>query len=303
MIALRLAVRHLLFAHSRPLAPVLLAGLCLCCIDLLAGNFEAELRRAEHQAVNSERLGHLAILAARATGQRAFDAGTAARVRRVAAQVQGVSLVVPVMRDAGQPGDSDAKPVARLAVYLSDPKMLPPQRAALAAALSKEGLDAEVRYGRELSDQYIGMRAKAAFVLGCAAGAAIAIIGAFIGASATITRIERRRQFATLRALGMRPGSVFGQVAAEALLIALCAVVLGMIASALVAWTASRTGWPYTDQPLPAVDFAVELDPVHLVMAIAAVLATAFIAAFIPAFKAARADVPADLAGREQGGW
>jgi ABC-type lipoprotein release transport system permease subunit len=38
-------------------------------------------------------------------------------------------------------------------------------------------------------------------------------------------------------------------------------------------------------------------------MAIVAVLATAFLAAFIPAFKAARADVPADLAGREQGGW
>lgn len=295
MIALRLAVRHLLFAHSRPLAPILLAGLCLCCIDLLAGNLEAALRRAEHQAVNGERLGHLAILAARTGGPRALDATTAAKIRRMAEQVQGVSLVVPVAREG------DGKAVARLAVYLSDPKALPPQRAALATALANEGVD--VRYGRELSDQYVGMRAKAAFVLGCAAGAAIAVIGAFIGASATITRIERKRQFATLRALGMRPGSVFGQVAAEALLIALCAVVLGMIASTLVAWTASRTGWPYTDQPLPAVDFAVELDPVHLVMAIAAVLATAFVAAFIPAFKAARADVPADLAGREQGGW
>jgi cell division protein FtsX len=303
MIALRLAVRHLLFAHSRPLAPILLAGLCLCCIDLLAGNLESELRRAEHQAVNSERLGHLTILAARTGAPRTFDAATAAKVRRLAEQVQGVSLVVPVAREASPNSDGKGTPVARLAVYLSDPKLLPPQRAALAAALANEGVDAEVRYGRELSDQYIGMRAKAAFVLGCAAGAAIAIIGAFIGASATITRIERRRQFATMRALGMRPGSVFGQVAAEALLIALCAVVLGMIASALVAWTASRTGWPHTDQPLPAVDFAVELDPVHLVMAIAAVLATAFVAAFIPAFKAARADVPADLAGREQGGW
>jgi hypothetical protein len=301
MIALRLAVRHLLFAHSRPLAPILLAGLCLCCIDLLAGNLEAALRRAEHQAVNGERLGHLTILAARTGGPRAFDAATAAKLRRLAEQVQGVSLVVPVAREAGQNDDGDGKPVARLAVYLSDPKALPPQRAALVAALANEGVD--VRYGRELSDQYVGMRAKAAFVLGCAAGAAIAVIGAFIGASATITRIERKRQFATLRALGMRPGSVFGQVAAEALLIALCAVVLGMIASTLVAWTASRTGWPYTDQPLPAVDFGVELDPVHLVMAIAAVLATAFVAALIPAFKAARADVPADLAGREQGGW
>jgi putative ABC transport system permease protein len=299
MIALRLAVRHLLFAHSRPLAPILLAGLCLCCIDLLAGNLEAKLRRAEHQAVNSERLGHLTILASRAAGARAFDAGTAAMARRVAEHVQGVSLVVPVTRDPGQPGDA----VARLAVYLSEPKVLPPQRAVLAAALADQGVEVEVRYGRELSDQYIGMRAKAAFVLGCAAGAAIAVIGAFIAATATITRIERRRQFATLRALGMRPGSVFGQVAAEALLIALCAVVLGMIASALVAWTASRAGWPHKDQPLPAVDFAVELDPVHLVMAIVAVLATAFLAAFIPAFKAARADVPADLAGREQGGW
>jgi hypothetical protein len=296
MIAFRLAVRHLLFAR-RPLAPILLAGLCLCCIDLLSGNLERELRRAEYRAVNSERLGHLAILAARSADARAFDAHDAARVQHVAARMPGVSLVVPVASEGGN------GQVARLAIYLSDPKVLPPQRDVLAAALAGEGVDAEVRYGRELSDQYIGMRGKAAFVLGSAAGAVIAIIGAFIGASATITRIERRREFATLRALGMRAGSVFGQVAAEAMLIALCAVVLGMIASTLVAWTASRAGWPFRGQPLPAVDLAVGLDPVHLVAGMAAVLATAFLAAFIPAFKAARADVPADLAGREQGGW
>lgn len=294
MVAIWLAVRHLLIAHARPLAPILLAGMCLSCIDLLAGNLEGELRRAEYRAVHSERLGHLAILA-----PFDFDTDAAAKVQAVAQQVRGVRAVVPIARPLG-----GTEKITRLAVYLSDPKLLPRQRETLATALAYEGVEADVRYGRELSARYIGMRAKAAFALGCAAGAAIAIIGAFLGASATVNRIERRREFATLRALGMRPGTVFAQVAAETSLIALCAVVLGMFASTLVAWAASRNGWPFRDQPaLPGVDLAIELDPVHLVAAIAVVLATAFVAAFIPALKAARGDVAADLAGREQGGW
>jgi FtsX-like permease family len=302
-IAFRLAVRHLLFAQARPFAPIFLASLCLCWIDLLSGNLENELRRAEHRAVNSERLGHLTILAPHVGGVPGFNGNTAARIGRVAGSVQGVSLVVPVPRQA-DPAGLDSARVARFAVYLSAPEALRTQREALAAALAKEGLEAQVRYGRDLSKQYVAVRAMAAFLLGCAIGAAMAIIGALLGASATIDRFERRREFATLRALGMRPGSVFAQVTTEACLIALCAVVFGMIASALVAWTANRTGWPFRDYPaLPGMDLAVELDPVHLIAAIAAVLATAFLAAFIPALKAARGDVPADLAGREQGGW
>jgi predicted lysophospholipase L1 biosynthesis ABC-type transport system permease subunit len=292
MIPLLLAARRLLSARWGALGPVLLASLCLCAIDLLDGHLQHELRQAEQRALARERLGHLAVLPGPGASSAGFSTDEAARARNAIEALPGVGLVVPIPDPAGQPA------VARLAVYLSSAGSLAGHRAALASALQAAGVAATVRDGRDLSESYLNARAQAAFQLGCAAGAAIAVIGAVIWASMSVGGHKRRQDFAVLRALGMRPASLFGQMALEALLMAMCSLALGLLGSAMVAWTARRAG-----HLLPETHLAVELDPLRLLAAAAAVLAVAFLAALIPAMKAARTETAPSLSARELGGW
>jgi putative ABC transport system permease protein len=193
----------------------------------------------------------------------------------------------------------------RLVVFLSDPARLEASRATLAEALRSAGIAAEVRSWQELSVSYETKRHESAHVFACVAAIMLALVAACVGATMSMNALERRRELATLRALGMGRRGVFATLVAEALWIGVAGVLLGMAASGVLAWVVNRVALSYATQPsLSQPPMLVELDLVNMLAAMGAVLGAALLAALLPAIKAARGDVAAGLAyGSERQGW
>lgn len=187
--------------------------------------------------------------------------------------------------------------IERFVVFLSDPALMEQQRSALAAALRKAGVQAEVRTWQELSHAYMRARSASDLAFDSIAGMVFAVIAASIAATMSINVLERRREVATLRALGMRSHSVFLMLVAEALGMAVMGVAASLIGSGVIAWVINRIGLSDGAPQALAGAMPVELDVNRMMMAVVAVLAVALMAALVPAFKAARAHVAAGLAG------
>jgi ABC-type lipoprotein release transport system permease subunit len=191
----------------------------------------------------------------------------------------------------------DTERTERLVVYLADPRQLDAVRLALANALRAEGLAVEVRTWQELSPSYIKARTASDLTFDSVAGMVFAVIAAAIAATISMNALERRREVATLRALGMHSSGVFLMFAAEALWMAAFAVVLSLVGSGLIAWVVNRAApSATTQQALKQAPMLVELDFNRMLMAIVTVMAVALLAALVPAFKAARVEVAEGLA-------
>ncbi|MFB9246035.1 ABC transporter permease [Massilia antarctica] len=184
----------------------------------------------------------------------------------------------------------------RFVVYLSDPALLELQRTVVAAALRKAGIGTEVRTWQELSQAYIRARSASDLAFDSIAGMVFAVIAATVAATMSINALERRREVATLRALGMRSHSVFLMLVTEALGMAVAGVAVSLIASGVVAWIINRVTVQAEAQRAFSLPMPVELDLNRMLMAVVTVLAVALMAALVPAFKAARANVASALA-------
>ena len=276
MSPLRLALRNLLFGRPRMFAATLLVAASLCLLDLAAGYVARERSRLEYQAVVAEGLGHLAIV--HNTG--GFGVGEAARAQRIAESVHGVALVVP-QAQAYQTGTH------QLVIYLSRPEDLDSVRPVLRSALRRERLQVEVRSWGESSPAYTSTRTIGEVALACLAGAVLAVIAAAIAATLSINRIERQRELATLRALGMRRQSVFMLLICEALSIAGFGAMLSVLMSGVAAWLCNLGRGPLLVEPSAG----------RVLVATAVVMVVALLAAIVPAAKAARTDVVRGLAG------
>ena len=178
----------------------------------------------------------------------------------------------------------DTAGIERLVVYLHEPAELERRRAELATSLRRAGLAVAVRSWQEQASGWEAERAATDLAFDSIAGMVFAVIAATIAAAMAMTELERRRETATLRALGLRSSAVFLMVVAEAQGMALCGVALSALASALLAWGVNQA-------TLTGAALAVELDIERMAIAIAAVLAVALLAALVPALKAARAPV------------
>ncbi|WLI89071.1 FtsX-like permease family protein [Massilia sp. R2A-15] len=186
----------------------------------------------------------------------------------------------------------------RLVVTLADPKQLEAQRTAMRGLLRGAGIEAEVHTWQELSPSYVKARSAAELTQGSVAGVVIAVIAATIAATLSMNAFERRREVATLRALGMRGRAVFVMFAAEALWMAGGAAVIGVVGSGLIAWIANRAGLSWTAQAVQKeAPMLIELEFDRMLMAVGMVLVVALLAALAPAIRAARADVAEGLAG------
>ncbi|MET0858458.1 MAG: FtsX-like permease family protein [Telluria sp.] len=191
----------------------------------------------------------------------------------------------------------DTERTERLVVTLADPKQLDAMRATLLRQLRGAGLAVDVHTWQELSPSYIHLRSASDLTFDSVAGMVFAVIAAAIAATITMNAFERRREVATLRALGMHSTGVFFMFAAEALWMAAFAVVLSLVASGLIAWVVNRAALSYaTQQALKHAPMLVELDFHRMMMTVVTVMAVALLAALAPAFKAARGEVAEGLA-------
>ena len=191
----------------------------------------------------------------------------------------------------------DTDRTERLVVYLADPQQLDAMRRALRVALRTAGLAVDVRTWQELSPSYVNRRGDADLHFERVAGMVFAVIAATIAATLSMNALERRRELATLRALGMRHRGVFLTVAAEAVWMAAFAVVISKVGSGLIAWVVNRVALSYTaHQALERAPMQIELDFSRMGLAVVAVIIVALLAALVPALTAARADVAESLA-------
>ena len=185
----------------------------------------------------------------------------------------------------------------RMVVYLADPKRLDAVRGALRGVLHSAGLAVDVHSWQELSPSYMKARSASDLTFDSVAGMVFAAIAAAVAATISMNAFERRREVATLRALGMHSSGVFLMFAAEALWMAAFAVVISLVGSGLIAWVVNRAALSYaTQQTLKQAPMLVELDFNRMLMAVVTVMAVALLAALAPAFKAARAEVAENLA-------
>jgi ABC-type lipoprotein release transport system permease subunit len=185
----------------------------------------------------------------------------------------------------------------RLVVYLADPKQLDTVRVALRGVLHGAGMAVDVHSWQELSPSYIKARSASDLTFDSVAGMVFAAIAAAVAATISMNALERRREVATLRALGMHSSGVFLMFAAEALWMAAFAVVISLVGSGLIAWVVNRAALSYaTRQTLKQAPMLVELDFNRMLMAVVTVMAVALLAALAPAFKAARGEVAENLA-------
>ncbi len=191
----------------------------------------------------------------------------------------------------------DTDNTERIVVFLNEPDALEQRRQELGGALRRAGIAVEVRSWQEQSDTWISERGASDLAFDSVAGMVFAVIAATIAATMSMNALERRREVATLRALGMRSSSVFLMFVAEALWMALIGVALSLVGSGLVAWVVNRASLPNVlGSTLSQPPMMVELDFDRMLMAIVTVLAVALLASLVPAFKAARAAIPAALA-------
>jgi len=103
----------------------------------------------------------------------------------------------------------------------------------------------------------------------------------------------RRREIATLRALGFRPGPVVVSVLAESLVLGLAGGLLGGLAAWAVfdGFRTSTMNWASFSQ----IAFAFAVTPELLAQGIVAALAIGLVAGLLPALRAARLPVATAL--------
>ena len=191
----------------------------------------------------------------------------------------------------------DTELTERIVVYLAEGTHTEERRGALAAALRAAGIPVHVKTWQEQSTAFANERGAADVAFDSVAGMVFAVIAATIAATISMNALERRREVATLRALGMRSSAVFMMFVMEALWMALAGIAVSLVGSGLIAWIVNRAALSYTSQnALNNAPMLVELDFNRMAMAVVAVLAVALLAALVPAFKAARNAIAPALA-------
>lgn len=194
--------------------------------------------------------------------------------------------------------------VGRLVVYLTNPAELDSVKLRLAQEMRGQGIAATVSSWRDLSVPYASARRGAEFALGCMAAAVFTVIAAVLLSTLALDVTERRRELATLEAMGMPPAGLFIHIVAQGLWMAASAAGLSVVASGVVAWMANRIAMSASSAPgLARPEVMVELDFGRMAMALALLAAVALAAALLPALKAARANLARALAGIGRYGW
>lgn len=191
----------------------------------------------------------------------------------------------------------DTERTERIVVYLDDPSRTDERRSTLAASLRAAGIPVQVKTWQEQSAAYASERGASDIAFDSVAGMVFAVIAATVAATIAMNALERRRQVATLRALGMRSSSVFLMFVMEGLWMALAGVTLSLVGSGLIAWIVNRAALSYNNgHALNSAPMLVELDFNRMSMAVLTVLAVALLAALVPSFKAARGAIAPALA-------
>jgi predicted lysophospholipase L1 biosynthesis ABC-type transport system permease subunit len=134
-----------------------------------------------------------------------------------------------------------------------------------------------------------------ALALRCVLAAVLAVVAAAVTATAALQGVARRRELATLRALGLRKRDLVLLLELEALWITCIGMLLGLAAGGLMAWVANRAAIAWQGGPEEGVPLLLAPAMDAVFSSLALLLGTAVLAALVPAVGAARQDVARGL--------
>lgn len=170
-----------------------------------------------------------------------------------------------------------------------------PALLAVAAAVCVLGLAAG-RIAGEQARALSPIQAQAwALALRCVLATMLVVVAAAVAASAALQAVTRRRELATLRALGMRKRDLVLLLELEALWISLIGMLLGLVAGGGIAWVANRAASAWQGVPEQGVPLLLAPAMDAILAGLGALLGTAALAALVPAIGAARHDVARGL--------
>ena len=127
--------------------------------------------------------------------------------------------------------------------------------------------------------------------------ATIVILG--IGNTIGMSVLERRRELATLRALGLNRRQIGAQLFLEALLLGLIGALLGLALGVLLAFVITAIGIPFPSPPGSTRPFegGVELVPSTMAIAFLLSLGATLAASLLPIWRALRENIVDGLEG------
>jgi putative ABC transport system permease protein len=161
----------------------------------------------------------------------------------------------------------------------TDPEALAPSLANVVRALDPEVPVAEVRTMRDVVDTTLGQSRAIAVLLAAFAIAALLLAGAGVYGVMAYSVSRRTQEIGVRVALGARPGEIVGMVVRQALRLAVAGVGVGLAAALALA----RLLGTLLYDTAPA-------DPAVFAGVVTVLVATALLAAWIPARRAARVD-------------
>lgn len=187
--------------------------------------------------------------------------------------------------------------VEQIVVLLDRTESVPAAQAAIERSVASAGLDLEVRPWNELAlfhNQVVSLFRRELDVIKLIIST-IVVLG--IANTIGMSIVERRRELATLRALGLRPAAIARLLLTEALVVGVLGGALGVALGLVVAIVVSAIGIPFPSPPGATRPFVGGVDVVpgivlfSFVLSVTATLA----AALLPVWKAVRRPIAASL--------
>lgn len=180
--------------------------------------------------------------------------------------------------------------VSKLVVLLNAATDTRPARDALLARLTAAGVLVDVRTWSELASFYHQVRGLYSGIFGFLGIIIAGLVIVSTGNAMTMTVMERVSEIGTLRALGTGRLRIMSMFVAEGLGLGIVGGTLGILLGALLATLLSNAGIIMPPPPTFTTGFALQIDVVWTLYwsVLAVMVATAGLAAVLPAARAAR---------------
>jgi putative ABC transport system permease protein len=189
--------------------------------------------------------------------------------------------------------------VEEIVLLLARTEDVPRVSGELTYAFQREGLDLEIRSWKDLAlfhNQVVGLFGRALDAIR-AVVCTIVLLG--IANAIGMSIVERRRELATIRALGIHPRAVGGLLMMEGVILGLIGAAVGALLGIAIARAITAIGIPYPSPPGATRPFrgGVDLVPAELAAAMAISLAATMAAAIFPVWRALRRAIAPALRG------
>jgi putative ABC transport system permease protein len=189
--------------------------------------------------------------------------------------------------------------VEQIVLLLDDTAQVPAVVRALNETFWREGLELEVKPWNELAllhNQVVSLFRRELDVIKVIIST-IVILG--IANTIGMSIVERRVELATVRALGVKPGSVARLLMTEALITGLLGGALGVVLGIVIALVVTAIGIPFPSPPGATRPFhgGVDIVPDIVVFSFVLSVVATLVAAVLPVWKAMRRSVAATLRG------